>query len=128
LSSPEDTKARGDILGSAGDVFGGDARTCAGYIFNSDLLAKEVGSAVTEGPRCYVGSRSWREADNEADGTRRVGLLGIRCATQKWQRDSTDCQLKLASPVVHNHSSISVAIVNRRLWQEIVPIAATRIT
>jgi hypothetical protein len=123
LSSPKDTKARGVILGGAGDVFGGDARTCAGYIF------KEVGSAITEDPRCYVGSRSWREADNEADGTRRVGLLGTRCAPQKWQRDSTDCQLKkLASPVVHNHSSISVAIVNRRLWQEIVPIAATRIT
>jgi len=85
--------------------------------------------AITEGPRRYVGSRFWREADNEADKTRRVGLLGTRCWTQKWQRDSIDCQLKkLASPVVHNHSSISVAIVNRRLWQEIVPIAATRIT
>src|SRR5262249_40498068 len=117
------------ILGGTRDIFGSNARTGAGLIFDNDLLAKEVGGAIAEGPCCYVGSRSGREAHNEADWTRRVGFLGSRCAIQKWQRDSTDCQpKKLTSPVAHNRSPISVAIVDRHLWQEIVPIAATRIT
>src|SRR5262249_36444100 len=70
------------------------------------LLAKEVGGAIAKSPCCYVGSRSWREAHNETDWTRRIGFLGFGRAAQKWQRDSTDCQMKnVVSPVNHNRSA-----------------------
>jgi hypothetical protein len=76
------------ILGGAGDIFGSDAGARSGFVFNNDLLAKEVRRAIAKGARCDIGSRSWREADNKTDWTRRIGLLSNCCAIEEWQRDT----------------------------------------
>jgi hypothetical protein len=74
------------IVRGVRDGLAGETSRRARLVFDDDLLAEHIGSALGKQARGDVRRRPRRKPDDETDRTRRIGVLCARCAPGGEQR------------------------------------------
>src|SRR5580704_16030488 len=81
------------VIGSVSDIVGGDARAAARLVLDRDLLSQQRSHALAQQAPGDVGRRAWCKADDEMDGTRRIGFRPSKVRHSR-QRACAGCQMQ----------------------------------